>query len=88
MYYAYFNYTLNKIDGTVNNGQSRDTGNIGSTKHRRKTKTTNIQKKQKQKQKTKIKTKTATTTTQKAKKMSNTDFTIKTGDETHGDLFM
>ena len=35
-------------------------------------------KKQKQKQKTKIKTKT-TTTTQKAKKMSNTDFTKKNG---------
>ena len=51
MYYAYFNNTLKKIDGTVNNGQSRDTGNIGSTKHRRKTKITNIQKKNKNKNK-------------------------------------
>ena len=36
-------YTLEKNEGTIKNGQSRNTGNIGYTRHRTKTNKTKTQ---------------------------------------------
>ena len=58
---------LQKTKGATRNGHSRDTGNIGHTRHRTQ------QAKNKNKQTNNHTNKTHTHTTQKVKKMGNTD---------------
>ena len=83
MFMQFYQYTLEKPDGSIKNGQSRDNDNIGVTRHRTKTNTiknqitntknTNKQKKKRKKQTNKQKQ-------QKTKMMNNKD-APKTADE-------